>query len=189
MVWMKPSALCNISGIIHYRRRDWKYQRGNLNLYIEEEQTTQWPKEKVHNDKQRSTKHTHKTKDLVSWTPLRPGGELDNKTVFPGLYGKVCILRTCGKHLHDRIISLRGEVWTHKTSLTPPLFLSLKYLYQVRDHVLMCYGNQLCQQHHYGNMNVFPPWSRDHGHQAEPRHLLLKCMYHARKVSGHVYVC
>jgi hypothetical protein len=31
---------------------------GNQNPYIEEEQTTQWPKEKVQNDKQRSTKHT-----------------------------------------------------------------------------------------------------------------------------------
>jgi len=29
----------------------------------EEEQTTQWPKEKVQKDKQRSTKHTHKTKE------------------------------------------------------------------------------------------------------------------------------
>jgi hypothetical protein len=28
-----------------------------------EEQTTQWPKENVQKDKQRSTKHTHKTKD------------------------------------------------------------------------------------------------------------------------------
>jgi hypothetical protein len=27
----------------------------NQNPYIEEEQTTQWPKEKVQNDKQRST--------------------------------------------------------------------------------------------------------------------------------------
>ena len=30
-------------------------------------------KEKVQKDKQRSTKHTHKTKDLVTWTPLKPG--------------------------------------------------------------------------------------------------------------------
>ena len=29
---------------------------GNQNLYIEEELTTQWPKEKVQKDKQRSTK-------------------------------------------------------------------------------------------------------------------------------------
>jgi hypothetical protein len=28
-----------------------------------EEQTTQWPKEKEQKDKQRSTKHTHTTKD------------------------------------------------------------------------------------------------------------------------------
>ena len=31
-------------------------QRGNQNPYIEEEQKTQWPKEKVQKDKQRSTK-------------------------------------------------------------------------------------------------------------------------------------
>jgi hypothetical protein len=31
--------------------------------YIEEKQTTQWPKEKAQNDKQRSTKHTHETKE------------------------------------------------------------------------------------------------------------------------------
>ena len=37
---------------------------GNQNPYIEEEQTTQWPKEKVQKDKQRSTKHTDKAKDL-----------------------------------------------------------------------------------------------------------------------------
>jgi len=38
-------------------RRVWRYQRGNHNPYIEE-QTTQWPKEKVQKDKQRSTKYT-----------------------------------------------------------------------------------------------------------------------------------
>jgi hypothetical protein len=42
---------------------------GNQNPYIEE-QTTQWPNEKVQKDKQRSTKHTHKTKDRVTRTPL-----------------------------------------------------------------------------------------------------------------------
>ena len=47
---------------------------GNQNLYIEE-QTTQWPKEKVKKDKQRSTKYTHKTKDGVTRTPLKTGGE------------------------------------------------------------------------------------------------------------------
>jgi hypothetical protein len=32
--------------------RVWRYQRGNHNPYIEEEQTTQWPTEKVQKDKQ-----------------------------------------------------------------------------------------------------------------------------------------
>ena len=41
-------------------RRVSTYQRDNQNPYIEHEQTTQWRKEKVQKDKQRSTKHTHK---------------------------------------------------------------------------------------------------------------------------------
>jgi hypothetical protein len=48
-----------------------RYQRGNPNPYIEEEHTTQLPKEKVQKDKQRSTKHTYKTKDRVTRTPLQ----------------------------------------------------------------------------------------------------------------------
>ena len=38
-----------------------KSLRANQMSYIEGEQTTQWPKEKV---KQRSAKHTHKTKEI-----------------------------------------------------------------------------------------------------------------------------
>ena len=56
-------------------RRVWRYQRGNQNPYIAE-QTTQWPKEKVQIDKERSAKHTHKTNDRVTRTPLKSGGEL-----------------------------------------------------------------------------------------------------------------
>ena len=52
-------------------RRVWRYQRGNQNPYIEEEQTTQWSKEKVQKDKQWSTKYTQKTKDRVTRTPLK----------------------------------------------------------------------------------------------------------------------
>jgi hypothetical protein len=48
----------------------------NQNPYIEEEQETQWPKEKVQKDKQRTTKHTHKTKDRVTRTSLKTMGEL-----------------------------------------------------------------------------------------------------------------
>jgi hypothetical protein len=53
-----------------------RYQSGNQNPYIEEEQTTQWPKEKVQKDKQRSTIHTRTTKDRETGTPLKTGGEL-----------------------------------------------------------------------------------------------------------------
>ena len=49
-----------------FGRRVWRYQSGNHNPYIEEEQTTQWANEKVQKDKQRSTKHTYKTKDRVT---------------------------------------------------------------------------------------------------------------------------
>ena len=57
-------------------RRVWRYQRGNQNPYIEE-QITQWLKEKVQKDKQPSTKHTHKTKDRVTWTQIKPGMNSD----------------------------------------------------------------------------------------------------------------
>jgi hypothetical protein len=43
---------------------------------MEEEQTTPWPKENVQKDKQRSAKHTYKTKVQVSRTPLKTGVEL-----------------------------------------------------------------------------------------------------------------
>jgi LysM repeat protein len=38
--------------------------------------SSQWPKEKGQKDKQRSAKHTHKTKDRVTRTSLKAGGEL-----------------------------------------------------------------------------------------------------------------
>jgi hypothetical protein len=50
--------------------RVWIYQRGNQNPEFEEEQTTQYPKEKAQEDKQRSTKHIHKTKDRITRPPL-----------------------------------------------------------------------------------------------------------------------
>jgi len=57
-------------------QRVWRYQRGNQNPYIKEEQTTKWPNEKGQKDKQRSTTHTYKTKDRVTRTPLKTGREL-----------------------------------------------------------------------------------------------------------------
>jgi hypothetical protein len=49
---------------------------GNQNPHIEVEQTTQWSKENVQKDKQRSTKHTYKTKDGVTRTAQKTGDEL-----------------------------------------------------------------------------------------------------------------
>ena len=42
-------------------------------MYIEEEQITQCSIGKGQKDKQRSTKHTYKTKDRVTRTPLKTG--------------------------------------------------------------------------------------------------------------------
>jgi hypothetical protein len=77
-------------------KEEFEDTKGNQNLYIEEEQTTQWPKDrrtdntmakrqknKQHNGqkteeqkyKQRSTKYTQKSKDRVTRTPLKTGGE------------------------------------------------------------------------------------------------------------------
>ena len=43
-------------------------------------------------------------------------------TLFAPLYARIGILLTRGKHLLHRIISLRGKVWAHITSLTPSTF-------------------------------------------------------------------
>ena len=53
-----------------------KIPKGQSESVIEEEQTTQWPKEKGQKDKQRSTKHTYKTKDRGTRTLLKTGGNL-----------------------------------------------------------------------------------------------------------------
>ena len=50
-----------------------KIPNGNQNPYIEE-QTTQWPKEKVQKDKQRSIKHTYKTKRSNNTNPTKHRG-------------------------------------------------------------------------------------------------------------------
>ena len=67
--------------IIKVYKKSLRYQRGNQNPYIEE-QTIQWPKEKVQKDKQRSPKFIYKTKDRVTRAPLITEGEL-------WYYGKV----------------------------------------------------------------------------------------------------
>ena len=73
VLYQNNSKATNINLII---RRVWRYQRGNRNPYIKEEQTTHLSKEKVQKNKQRSTKHTYTTKDRVTRTPLKTEGEL-----------------------------------------------------------------------------------------------------------------
>ena len=68
---------------------------GNQNPYFEEEQTAQWPKEKGQKNKQRSTKHTHKTKDRVTRTPLKPGrnsGAPEGSAVLISLVAPVVLI-------------------------------------------------------------------------------------------------
>ena len=70
------------------RMKSMKIPKGcNHNPYIEEEQTTQWPNEKVQKDKQQSTKHISKTKDRVTRIPLKSRGELG----YSGRVGSSCI--------------------------------------------------------------------------------------------------
>ena len=54
-----------------YVQEEFEYTNGvNQNPYIEEEQTTQWPKEKVQKNKQQ---HTHKAKNRITRIPLKTG--------------------------------------------------------------------------------------------------------------------
>jgi hypothetical protein len=54
------------------------------------------------------------------------------------LYVKVDMLISCGNHFHDYIISLRQEVWAHKTSLTLPLFIEVPVLIQEPEQSCNC---------------------------------------------------
>ena len=47
-------------------KKSLKIPKGQSETVYRRRITTQWPKEKVQKDKQRSTKHTYKTKDRVT---------------------------------------------------------------------------------------------------------------------------
>ena len=65
-------------------------------------------RKKAQKDKQRSTKHTHKTKDRVKRTPLKIGGEL----MRSGRIGSYTI--TCRLNTDPEIpVTRLGEPWTH----------------------------------------------------------------------------
>jgi hypothetical protein len=97
-------------------------------------------------------------------------------TLFDRLYVRVGILLTCGKHVHDRIISQRGEVWVHKSKClchaksdrsSPVIEVSMSCQ---EWSVVTCYWS----------VYVMP--------RVIGRHLLLKCLCHARRVIGHVSI-
>ena len=71
-------------------------------------------------------------------------------TLFAQLHVMVSTILTCGKQLHDRIISLRGKIWTYETTITPPLFIEVR---DVSNHVnkgLMCSEyNSDCNKYSY----------------------------------------
>jgi hypothetical protein len=47
------------------------------------------------------------------------------------------MLITCGKHFHDRIISLRGD-WAHATIVAPPLFIKVSVQSQESELSCIC---------------------------------------------------
>jgi len=50
-------------------KKEFEDTKGTIRIRISKNRcVTQWPKEKVQKDKQRSTKHTYKTKDRVTRT-------------------------------------------------------------------------------------------------------------------------
>jgi hypothetical protein len=62
-------------------------------------------------------------------------------TPFAWLYVRVGKLLTCGKHVHDGIISLRGEVLAPKTKSIPPPFIEVSVQSQnVSSHEFACLG-------------------------------------------------
>ena len=81
---------------------------GNQNPYIEEEQILEWAKGKVQKNKQRSTNHAYKTKDLVTRTPLKIRGEL----MCSGRVNSSCSTSDIHSHLIHR------TVYSQKTSVS-----------------------------------------------------------------------
>ena len=111
-------------------RRVCRYKSGNPNPYIKDEQTTQWQKEIVRKDKQRSTKHAHQTKYRVTLTPLIPEGELrcsgrvnsscsTSGTHRVNLVTSPVISHEWGKNWEGlrQVEHIRGHLW-HRYSIT-----------------------------------------------------------------------
>jgi len=54
--------------------------------------------------------------------------------LFARLYVRLGILLIFEKHLHDGTISLRGEVWAHKTSLICSLFIEVPVYVPIQEN-------------------------------------------------------
>jgi hypothetical protein len=95
-----------VSTPVCFIRRVWRYKRGNHNPYTEEEQTTQWPKAKGQKDKQRSSKHTHYTKDRVTRAPRKTGGELKCSCFIYAIciYLRILLSRTISVSYDVRVV-------------------------------------------------------------------------------------
>ena len=71
-----PTKIPNMNKMRQKTNDYLRTQDVQTDVWVEDGQTTQWPKDIGQNDKQRSTKHTHKTKDRVTRTQLKTVGEL-----------------------------------------------------------------------------------------------------------------
>ena len=90
-------------------RKSLRYQSGNQNPHIEE-QTTQWPKDKVQKDK-RHTKHTHKTTDRATRTPLKTGGELMCSQLVITVIFSACPIVQCRDDSTSRDTRLLSHIY------------------------------------------------------------------------------
>ena len=59
-------------------------------------------------------------------------------TLFVRLYVRVGILLKRGNHLYDRTISLRGDAWAYKTTLSLSRFIVLLPSKKVRGNIFVC---------------------------------------------------
>ena len=112
---------------------------GNQNPYIEEEQKTQRTKEKTPNDKQRSIKHTYKTKDRVTRTPLKICGDFR----CSGRVGSSCSTSgTCRVNLNKSFLYwIPKQIFSYciLRLLDQPLYWY--YLSYVLSNVHLCTGS------------------------------------------------
>jgi hypothetical protein len=135
------------------KRRVWRYHRGNQNSYIVEKQTRQWPKEKVQKKKQRSTKHIHvyKSKDRVTWIPLKSGGELRcsgrvssscSTSDFNSTKGNplqtLLTMWPAGLYMNEELGQVNQEVYT-KSSMLRSCNITIGFQFRVRLVLLYVY--------------------------------------------------